>query len=144
MEENKKNYFESMSVMESIKKYDDFKAEISDMEDELYDMARISIVDRMRHLLGKEDEDGEMFVILPFALRMLDKNNEDRTRFYECVSVKRSHNIELVEWLWNEEKGDDDEYRHTIYKTEEMVSLYRYLHRMGFFDDKYENDFKND
>lgn len=140
MKEDEKTIFDGMSMTDAIGKYKDYQSRFNDIKNEIYEKAKKAIVDRV-HYFCTEPFDGEYSAYFPFALTMNDEDNEDRTRRYECVYIDKIGRVQMVEWTWNEEKMMDDEYTHGIYKNDEMVDLYKKLDRMGFFDEKYENDF---
>ena len=90
-----------------------------------------------------EDEDKERYVFLPLAVIIRDQENTDKERYFRILVVKEDVFIILKEWIWNEKSGEFDIHPHRVYELEEYKTLYRSLHRMGFFDDKYKDNFED-
>lgn len=99
-----------------------------------------AIIERLQYLAPKDSE-GDSYLSLPFALKYLDEDNDDRMRYYSCISTD-GRIIELYSWEWDEGKGDEVEYVYTLFG-ETILDLYKKLYRMGFFDDNYILDFKH-
>lgn len=145
MEENEKEtYFEGLSVLDSIKKHNGYKEKMSDIDHELRKMIRKEIMERVRFFYGEANTDNEMYVYLPLAVILKDQENLDKERYFRVIEVKDDIFIILKEWIWNEEHEESDEHPYRVFELEELKTLYRSLERMGFFDDKYKDNFEDE
>lgn len=151
MKENKRtlveNPYEGLSVLESIDKYYDSRDFfLRFYESVLLDKIRCGIINRILYFFGDDCNYNECLVHLPFAIMMWNDDGDEkydgnRTRFYSTLTTDKTSVI-LGEFYWDDEKENDVSYEHKLgLYSDELITLYRELDRMGFFDPKYEKEF---
>ena len=131
---------EGLTLMECIDKMYRKLTVAWGLEHEVWRKCDNAIIERTKYFDPNQCcGDDEWSTVLPFALRVTDKENEDICRNYIVVKVKRQ---DCFDYLYLERFDDNDKSHEDFIGWEErVVSIYKDLYRMGYFDPKYENDF---
>lgn len=134
------NPLEGLTLMECIEKMYR-KLEVAwDIEYEVQKRCNDAIIERTKYFDPNQGcGNDEWNSVLPFALRVTDKEDEDICRNYIMVKVKHQ---DSGDFLYLERFDDNDNVHEDFIGWEErVVTIYKDLYRMGYFDPKYESDF---